>query len=203
MSDSTTLVHASPGRADSHLVGEIKALLVGGETAQARKRFAALVDLHQRRATRIAFYYLRDPADVDEAVQDAFLKAFLHLPSFREEFFFEFWFTRIVVNGCLDRLKARKRRTRWLLPAGTGSESAGDRHEQIDRRERARVRRVGHVDDGGARRPAHVADVERGAVDPDLPAAGAVDMGEPAGPVSVGHHPAPAPPATCPGDTLE
>ena len=133
MSDSTTLVHASPGRTDSRLAGEIKALLVDGETAQARKRFAALVDLHQRRATRIAFYYLRDPADVDEAVQDAFLKAFLHLPSFREEFFFEFWFTRIVVNGCLDRLKARKRRARWLLSAGTGSESAGDRHEQIDR----------------------------------------------------------------------
>ena len=65
---------------------------------------------------------------------------------------------------------------------------------QLDARQRARVRRVGHVDDGGARRPAHVADVERGAVDPDLPAARAVDMGEPAGAVCVGHAGA-APPA--------
>ncbi|MEE2635739.1 MAG: RNA polymerase sigma factor, partial [Acidobacteriota bacterium] len=57
------------------------------------------------------------PAEVDEVVQDAFLKAFTHLPSFREDLFFELWFTRILVNTCLDRLKARSRRARWLVPA--------------------------------------------------------------------------------------
>ena len=57
-----------------------------------------------------------------DVVQDAFLKAFLHLPSFREELFFELWFTRILVNACLDRLKAKTRRTRWLVPTA-GRES--------------------------------------------------------------------------------
>ena len=105
-----------------------------GETTRARERFGALVERHQRRAARIAYYYLRDSADVDEAVQDSFLKAFLHLPSFREELFFEFWFTRIVVNGCLDRLKARSRRARWLRPIGTSSGTGDDERERIEQR---------------------------------------------------------------------
>ena len=107
-------------KADTQIAAEVKALLARGDTSRACERFEALVQRQQRRATRIAYSYLRDPADVDEAVQDAFLKAFLHLPSFREDLLFELWFTRIVVNGCLDRLKARTRRRRWLVPTGAG-----------------------------------------------------------------------------------
>ena len=57
---------------------------------------------------RIAFHYLRNSADADEAVQDAFVKAYMHLGTFREELPFEIWFTRILINGCLDRLKSRR-----------------------------------------------------------------------------------------------
>lgn len=88
-----------------------------GRHAEARDRYADLVSRHQRRAARIAFHYLRDAADTDEAVQDAFVKAYTHLSSFREELPFEVWFTRILINGCLDRIKARNRRERWLVPA--------------------------------------------------------------------------------------
>jgi RNA polymerase sigma-70 factor (ECF subfamily) len=45
------------------------------------------------------------------------VKAFLHLRSFDETLSFDVWFNRILVNGCLDRLKARSRRARWLVPA--------------------------------------------------------------------------------------
>ena len=48
-------------------------------------------------------------------MQDAFVKAYSHLASFREELPFEVWFTRILINGCLDRIKARTRRERWLV----------------------------------------------------------------------------------------
>ena len=100
--------------AETELAAEVKRLLAGGQREQAAERFGAIVDRQQRRAARIAYHYLRDPAEVDEVVQDAFLKAFLHLPSFREDLFFELWFTRILVNACLDRLKAKTRRARWL-----------------------------------------------------------------------------------------
>ena len=109
----TPLAEGAP--TDSRLAAEVKVLLARGERVGASQRFEEIIARHQRRATRIAFHYLRDPSDVDEAVQDAFLKAFLHLPSFREDLLFELWFTKIVVNGCLDRLKARKRRARWFV----------------------------------------------------------------------------------------
>ena len=102
--------------AETELAAEVKHLLASGRREKAAERFGAIIDRQQRRAARIAYHYLRDPAGVDEVVQDAFLKAFLHLPSFREDLFFELWFTRILVNACLDRLKAETRRARWLVP---------------------------------------------------------------------------------------
>ena len=78
--------------------------------------------IHQRRASRIAYQYLRDAAEADEAVQDAFVKVFTHITSYREAWPFEVWFTRILINGCLDRRKARGRRDRWFV--------AGDDHER-------------------------------------------------------------------------
>lgn len=100
---------------ETRLAAEVRHLLATGQQARAAARFGEIVDRQQRRAARIAYHYLRDPAEVDEVVQDAFLKAFVHLPSFREDLFFELWFTRILVNACLDRLKARTRRGRWLV----------------------------------------------------------------------------------------
>lgn len=104
---------------ETRLAGQVKRLLAARRGAEAAERFGEIVDRQQRRAARIAWHYLRDPAEVDEVVQDAFFKAFTHLPSFREDLFFELWFTRILVNTCLDRLKARGRRARWMVSAET------------------------------------------------------------------------------------
>jgi len=101
---------------DARVAVDIKALQAAGRTDEARDRYSELVGRHQRRALRIAYHYMRDAADADEAVQDAFVKAYTHLGTFREELPFEVWFTRILINGCLDRLKARRRRERWIAP---------------------------------------------------------------------------------------
>src|SRR5687768_9011994 len=111
--------------ADARVAVEVKALQAAGKLDEARDRFAELVARHQRRASRIAYHYVRDAADADEAVQDAFVKAYSHLGTFREELPFEVWFTRILINGCLDRLKSRRRRERWIAPPpvdATGAE---------------------------------------------------------------------------------
>ena len=99
----------APPSEDSKLAVEIRGLVESGEMDEARERFGSLVGLHQRRAARIAYQYLRDASDADEAVQDAFLKVFSHISSYREAWPFEVWFTRILINGCLDRRKARSR----------------------------------------------------------------------------------------------
>jgi RNA polymerase sigma-70 factor (ECF subfamily) len=138
MSDPGTLRHTEPAPAaapahavelphgrpatpapsdDTRLAVEIRELIARGETEEARERFGGLVAVHQRRALRIAYQYLRDAAEADEAVQDAFVKVFGHIDSYRETWPFEVWFTRILINGCLDRRKARARRGRWFAAA--------------------------------------------------------------------------------------
>jgi RNA polymerase sigma-70 factor (ECF subfamily) len=125
-SDSSAVVRraiAGSVSNDSRLAIDIRTLVDRGDMDQARERFADLVELHQRRASRIAYQYLRDAADADEAVQDAFVKAFTHISSYREAWPFEVWFTRILINGCLDRRKARGRRDRWF---GSSEVSSAD-----------------------------------------------------------------------------
>ena len=120
---------------DSRLAVEIRALVEHGGLDEARERFAELVAMHQRRASRIAYQYLRDIADADEAVQDAFVKVFSHISSYRETWPFEVWFTRILINGCLDRRKARARRDRWFVPGefSNGPADSGYSGENVAR----------------------------------------------------------------------
>lgn len=107
-----------------NVAAAVKALAAANRLDEARERYAEVVARHQRRASRIALHYLREAADADEAVQDAFVKAFTHIASYNDGWPFEVWFTRILINGCLDRLKARRRRERWIVPM---IESGGER----------------------------------------------------------------------------
>jgi RNA polymerase sigma-70 factor (ECF subfamily) len=118
---------AGPVGEDTRIAIDIRELVRRGEMDTARDRFAELVTIHQRRASRIAYQYLRDASEADEAVQDAFVKVFTHISSYREAWPFEVWFTRILINGCLDRRKARSRRERWFVP---GEVSAADEARQ-------------------------------------------------------------------------
>jgi RNA polymerase sigma-70 factor (ECF subfamily) len=112
---------AAPLSADSRIAIDIRGLVERGEMDEARERFGELVGMHQRRASRIAYQYLRDAAEADEAVQDAFVKVFSHIASYREAWPFEVWFTRILINGCLDRRKASSRRERWQVASEISS----------------------------------------------------------------------------------
>ena len=118
---------SAPLSEESVLAAQIKTLVVAGEHDAARDLFSGLVTLQQRRAARIAYHYLRDAHDADEAVQDAFVKVFTHIVGYREELPFEVWFTRILVNGCLDLRRARARRLRWILPTVTSGHEMAHR----------------------------------------------------------------------------
>ena len=132
-----TSAHPSPA---SVLAAEIKGLVERGERDAARDRFDDLVALLQRRALRVAFQYLRDAADADEAVQDAFVKVFMHIEQYRSELPFDVWFTRILVNAALDRHKARARQQRWI--SHSTDEDHGRPVEQIAGTEVSHERRL-------------------------------------------------------------
>ena len=136
----TSPVLVAAREADAAAASAVKAHQAAGALENARARYAELVARHQRRAARIAYHYLRDSAEADEAVQDAFVKAYQHLASFREELPFDVWFTRILINGCLDRIKSRTRRQRWLVPmagtrrtGGAAAEGAPPEREMTER----------------------------------------------------------------------
>lgn len=52
--------------------------------------------------------YLRDHAEAEDALQEAFIKAFRKLGQFKGEVTFGAWLKRIVINTCLDAIKAKK-----------------------------------------------------------------------------------------------
>ncbi len=131
---------------DSRLAIAIRLLVSQGHDEEARERFGELVAMHQRRASRIAYQCLRDASEADEAVQDAFVKVFMHISSYREAWPFEVWFTRILINGCLDRRKALSRRDRWIVkselsPADEARLSSGAPPSDPERRLLSRERR--------------------------------------------------------------
>ena len=111
---------------DSDIAAAVKALILAGDREAAREKFSDLVATQQRRAVRIAYHYLRDAYDADEAVQDAFVKVFTHITTYREDLPFEVWFTRILVNACLDIGKARARRLRWVMPVSAQGDHGPD-----------------------------------------------------------------------------
>ncbi len=71
--------------------------------------FEPLVTENQTRAFQLAARLLGSEADAADAVQEAFLKAYLSLKDFRGDSRFSVWLYRLVNNVCIDMLRARKR----------------------------------------------------------------------------------------------
>lgn len=90
--------------ADSILVRRVLA----GET----DAFARLVDRYHARCVRAATHLLGDADDAEDAVQDAFVRAYRHLGSYREQDRFGAWLLRIVVNQCRTHAAKQARYTR-------------------------------------------------------------------------------------------
>jgi len=84
-------------------------LLVARAQSGDTRAYDALVSLHLRRVVAIARSIVRNPADADDLAQEAFVKAYRHLPRFRVGEPFAPWIHRIVTNLALDMQKHRTR----------------------------------------------------------------------------------------------
>ena len=72
--------------------------------------FDFLVKKYQRRLARLLSRFVRDPAEVEDVTQEAFVKAYRALPSFRGESAFYTWLYRIGINTAKNYLVAAKQR---------------------------------------------------------------------------------------------
>ncbi|MET1006452.1 MAG: RNA polymerase sigma factor SigM [Propionibacteriaceae bacterium] len=78
--------------------------------------FSLLVSRHRDRLWAIALRTMRNPEDAADALQDAYISAFRRAASFRGEALVTTWLHRVVVNACLDRIRANKSRAAEPLP---------------------------------------------------------------------------------------
>lgn len=81
-----------------------EAELIKQAKAGNTEAFSALVVAQQRFVYNLALRTLGDPQEAEDIAQEAFVRAWLSLPRFREEAKFQTWLYRIVVNLCYNRL---------------------------------------------------------------------------------------------------
>jgi RNA polymerase sigma-70 factor (ECF subfamily) len=78
--------------------------------ARERGAFELLMRRYNRRLYRVARSMLRNDAEAEDALQDAYLSAYQSLGNFRGEASLATWLSRVVVNQCLARMRRQARR---------------------------------------------------------------------------------------------
>jgi RNA polymerase sigma-70 factor (ECF subfamily) len=81
-----------------------------------KRAFELLVLKYQRKLGRLLSRFVRDPAEVEDVTQEAFIKAYRALPGFRGDSAFYTWLYRIGINTAKNYLVALGRRA----PTSTG-----------------------------------------------------------------------------------
>lgn len=82
-----------------------------------RKAFEMLVVKYQRRVARLVGRYVRNASDIEDLVQEAFIRAYRGLPAFRGDSAFGTWLYRIATNLSLNFVqRSRAGRTVSLTP---------------------------------------------------------------------------------------
>jgi RNA polymerase sigma-70 factor, ECF subfamily len=92
--------------------------------------FEELVRQYDRAVLRLAVHLTGSPDDGQDIYQEAFLRAYINLGSFRFECSFYTWIYRIVTNLCLDHLRKKSSRGRDLT---TTISSDGEEEQVLDR----------------------------------------------------------------------
>jgi len=109
---------------DADIVRRVRA----GDTAL----FEVLMRRHNQRVYRVARAVVKDEADAEDVMQQAYINAFTHLAQFEERSQFSTWLTRIVLHEAFSR---RRKTQRSELPGGLASQVDGDGGDLMDRLE--------------------------------------------------------------------
>ena len=99
---------------------EIDQALVERVQKGDKAAFELLVSKYHRKIIRLISRLVRDPAEVEDVAQDAFIKAYRALPQFRGESAFYTWLYRIAVNTAKNYLATQGRRA----PTSTEADAA-------------------------------------------------------------------------------
>ncbi len=106
-----------------------------------RDAYRVLMDRHFCSVARVAFRITGNETDAEEAAQEAFLRAYNKLPSFRQDSAFSTWIMRIAMNTAINLVERRKRDLSYHAPRMADEPSIADHTVQIaDRQAGPQVR---------------------------------------------------------------
>src|SRR5215468_8831301 len=95
------------GTVGARVSPQVDSLNKGGQAGE-QDAFEQLVRAYDQSVLRLAMNLLRSPEDARDVYQEAFLRVYKNLDSFRFDCSFHTWLYRIVTNICLDQLRKRK-----------------------------------------------------------------------------------------------
>ena len=84
------------------------------------RAYEELVSRYQGLAYRVAWLVARQAGEAEDAVQEAFVKAYYALPRFRPGAPFRPWLLRIVANEARNRVRSTRRQERLVAAGGRG-----------------------------------------------------------------------------------
>jgi RNA polymerase sigma-70 factor (ECF subfamily) len=96
-----------------------------------KRAFELLVAKYQRKLGRLLARFVRDPAEVEDVTQEAFIKAYRALPAFRGESAFYTWLYRIGINTAKNYLMALGRRAPTSTEVEPGDAEGFEDAEQL------------------------------------------------------------------------
>lgn len=95
-----------------------------------KRAFELLVAKYQRRVERLLSRLIRDPSEIEDVAQEAFIKAYRALPQFRGDSAFYTWLYRIAVNTAKNYLVSQGRRPKPF--ADTQTDEDGESFDAAD-----------------------------------------------------------------------
>lgn len=122
---------AGPGLRTLEISGEsTDETLLSAARRGHRAAFGLLCDRYEKRIFRVAQRITRNREDAEDAVQDAFLNAFIHLKDFDGRSGFLTWLTRIAINSALAKLR-KKRSIREVPMVEPGTDAPSSQQFEI------------------------------------------------------------------------
>ena len=124
------MAHDAAGAVGARLNPQVDSLIRAAQRGD-QDAFEQLVRAYDQSVLRLAMNLLRSPEDARDVYQEAFLRVYRNLHSFRFDCSFHTWLYRIVTNICLDQLRKRKVRKEEPAVVET-SEGPIDRMEAFE-----------------------------------------------------------------------
>src|SRR5580698_8169481 len=115
-------------------------MLVAAAKEGDASAFVTLCNRHSDKILRRLYRITKNWEDAEDALQDSFLKAYVHLHKFEERSSFSSWLTRIAINSALMLLRKKRARNEIPFEITTGDEHTPQQRDVIDPAENPELR---------------------------------------------------------------